>query len=245
MILVDRRVGSADLHPLLKAAGFPSRITTLKYGDASFFGRGADDLPVPVGIERKRLSDLLSSITSRRLVGHQLPGLVSSYERVYLLVEGVYRPAADGLLEELRRGGWYPTRCRITYQQMEGFLITLRERSAIRVHRTSSARETALFLGHLFAWWQKPWSKHSAHLSLPEAADDRNPADPVLLCRPTLLRKMAAVLPGVGWRRSLLVAREFQSIAAMLSAPEAAWRGIQGIPPAIGSRVFRALHSKR
>lgn len=105
MIEIDEREGASsskahlDIPTFLRARGVPHVVKRLPYGDAAFVGQGPEGRPVPVGIEIKAIGDLIQCMTDDRFVGHQLPGLRNTYEQTYLVIEGLYRPGADGVLE--------------------------------------------------------------------------------------------------------------------------------------------------
>lgn len=88
MLTVDPREGSNNLVEPLSMMGVPVRRETLEYGDVAFVGRGPSESSLPVGIEYKSVSDLLTSWQDGRLLGHQLPGMLNCYTINYLLVEG-------------------------------------------------------------------------------------------------------------------------------------------------------------
>ena len=88
MILVDTRAGSNELiEPLLKA-GLPVEEATLEFGDLAFLGRGEGGKKLTIGIEHKKMGDLVQSMTGGRLAGHQLPGMLGMYDRCWLIAEG-------------------------------------------------------------------------------------------------------------------------------------------------------------
>jgi len=72
---IDKRDGSDYLCEPLKQLGL-RRISTSPFADLAFTGRGNDDAPIEVGIEFKKLDDLVTSLRSGRLQGHQLPGML-------------------------------------------------------------------------------------------------------------------------------------------------------------------------
>ena len=95
MILLDDRTGSGELLPLFRPYDAPVELARLDFGDACWLGNGATG-PELVGVERKTIHDLVSSMRSKRLSGYQLPGLLRTYDWVYLLVEGVWRCGGRG-----------------------------------------------------------------------------------------------------------------------------------------------------
>ena len=108
MIQIDERTGSAELQSLFPP-GVPTIVGRLEFGDFAFLGNGPEDEPVSIGVERKGIRDLLNSMVTGRLVGHQLIGLVNNYHYVYIVVEGLWRfNPTDGMMEEHSNGGWVP-----------------------------------------------------------------------------------------------------------------------------------------
>ncbi|KKK85044.1 hypothetical protein LCGC14_2777270, partial [marine sediment metagenome] len=61
------------------------------------------------------------------------------------------------------------------------------------------------------------------------------------IIKPTLVRRIANELPGIGWERSVAVAAKFSSVAAMMSATQKDWTEIEGIGSKIAKEVKRAL----
>src|SRR5271166_1849574 len=63
---------------------------TLHAGDFSFLGNGPNDEPWTIGIERKRMRDMVNSIRGGRFSGEQLPKLLN-YDRAYLIFESRWK----------------------------------------------------------------------------------------------------------------------------------------------------------
>src|SRR5690606_14817743 len=90
-IIVDSREKDDLAHQLKLTGSVIVDIMQLKSGDACFMGNGPDDKEVMIGIERKKVPDLLSSINSSRLAGLQIPQMMKYYWRTLLIVEGQFR----------------------------------------------------------------------------------------------------------------------------------------------------------
>ena len=89
MILIDNRTGSKELFPLFPKGS--AKLCHLPFGDFSFVGNGPDEMPLNIGIERKQIREVAGEMSAGRLVGHQVPGLLATYQVVYLIVEGRWR----------------------------------------------------------------------------------------------------------------------------------------------------------
>lgn len=237
MIYVDKRQGSIELVVPLQTRGVSVEITTLEYADACFIGHGPGGHDVLVGIERKTIRDLLQSMTSGRLSGHQLPGLVQHYAYRWLLVEGRYRESADGFVEIPWKTGWETVR--VTYSAVESFLLTVGLKAGVTVQRTYDLRGSAAWLALLHQWWTgKAWKEHRSHLAL------HQPSDQGLWSKPGLVHRMAAQLPGID-EKAAVVAQHFRTVSEMVQASEGAWRQIPGIGKVTAARVTAAMRDPK
>jgi len=239
-VYVDRRAGSAELWPLLTQRQIPAELTTLDYGDCCLSGHGPEG-EILIGIERKTIRDLASSLTSGRLSGHQIPGLVATYGYRWLLVEGSWRADADGnaTVPGFRKGrgatGW--DRLGLKAAALEGYLLTVTLRAGIHVQRTYSIQESADWIGSLHRWWtSRKWADHRAHLALHQPEPDSR-----LWVAPNTVQKVAACLPGIGAEKSLAVSRHFKSVLELALADEKAWQQVDGIGKGIAARVTRIV----
>jgi len=239
MILVDKRVGSGDLVTM-----FPKNcasLTTLDFGDCAFLGLGPGGAPVRVGIEVKALGDAAGSIRSGRFAGHQLPGLVASYDKVYVILEGLYRVGSEGELETYRKGQWATGEWGHTawmYNELDGWINSINIIAGVTVKRTSNRRETAAVIYGLYHWWtSKTYEKHRSHVGFDESG---RPA----IIKPGLVRRVAAELPLIGWDRSRDVADTFKSVLAMVLADEKDWQKIKGIGKTIARKVTAAIRGE-
>lgn len=220
MISVDRRTGSAELYTPLQRFKVPVQLDTLTFGDLAFVGNGKAG-EVLVGVERKRIRDLLDSFTSGRLSGHQLPGLVEMYAYRWLVVEGPYRPTEDGYIEIPRGGTW--EKVRLKYAALEAYLLTLELKGGVALRRTYTIDETCAWVAQLYHWWTaKEWKEHRSHLALHQTSEV------AAWTKPNLVHRIAAVLPGID-ETAVMVARTFKTPLEMAIADEADWRRVPGI----------------
>jgi len=244
MILIDDRTGSCELARYFSKSLV--KIVRLEYGDFSFIGNGPDEIPVSIGIERKTLTDLLSSLQTGRFSGHQLPGLLNSYYYVYLIVEGIWRSCpSNGILEILAGNHWQPVSLgsrRWMAREAYGYLNTLAVASGLVVWQTTSPRETALLVTILYRWWQKDWAEHKSHLAMRKSR--LRDGEGVSLVKPSLVRRVAAELPGIGWGKSREVERVFRSVEDMVQAEAGDWQRIPGIGKKIAEQAVRELRGE-
>lgn len=235
MILVDPRAGSADYEQPLRALGAPVESCQLEFGDCAFYGSGR-----AVGVELKKIHDILACITTGRFAGHQLPGMARDYNEVYLVIEGLWRPnPEDGVLEVLR-GKWVPVKVgnrTWMYRDFAAFLTTIEVKGGARVIRSGSEDETARIVHGLYQWWQDVDS-HRSHLAL-----NRSGRDVALFTRPTLVRRVAAELPGVGFDRSGMIAGHFSTVRAMVDAKVGEWTKLPGIGKKLAAGIVEAWDS--
>lgn len=235
-----------ELAQRLSAHGLPLEVTDLTYGDFCFLGHGEADSPVPVGVERKTLQDLINSTLTGRFAGHQLPGLLSSYQDVWLVVEGRWRPGPTGLLEvpghKEKGGKWvwkgvgYGAK-QFMYKEFESLLLTLEIRGGVRVRFTQDEEGTCWFLASLYRWWtDKSLEEHRSHLRFRSLEVDAG-----LLIKPSLCRLVAKELPMIGWKRSQAVAEKFGTVYAMVQASEQEWQEIEGVGKVMAKRIVQSL----
>ena len=92
MILIDRRENNGILQ-LVQRLDVDAMETELEYGDCCFSGSGPDGQCV-VGIERKRIDDLINSMKDRGCPGIRSRGMSKAYDFMFLVVETVWRPGS-------------------------------------------------------------------------------------------------------------------------------------------------------
>lgn len=232
MILIDDRIGSRDLKPLISV---PCRLTRLSSADAAFIGQGPDGLTT-IGVERKKLRDLINSMITGRLSGTQLVNMARHYQYFYIVLEGIWRPNPNtGILEEYRRNKKGLTFWKkitlgeriFTGRELHNFLNTLNITCSIPIVRTGSARHTASWIGDVWHWWQKDWDRHRSHRSKyqqPGISID------VSTSRLNLVARVAQEMRGVGAVRANALGRYYKSIEELVHAT---WEDIAAVPVSI------------
>ena len=239
MILLDPRAGSKDLLPFL-----PKRTTMLQqleYGDAAFGGSGPDG-PISIGIEIKKIGDAVDCMFSGRFAGHQLPGMVESYDRCYLLLEGNVKQGNHGhlLWYAAHKKKWVKPyggslRRPVRQQDFYQWVNTMAMMANIHLLWASDTRQAAQLVTAVYKWWQKPWAKHNS-LKVFDTSKSYSP-----LTKVSTRRKLASQLPGIGWERSAAVAKYFPTTLDMILADEKDWASIDGIGKGIAKKVTKAI----
>ena len=246
MIQVDPREGSRDLASLLTSYGSGKRVKVdlqrMDFADFAFDGHGPHGR-CRIGIERKKLRDLIGSMETGRLVGHQLPGLLENYDYIWIIVEGLFRgDPHEGTLEEPRRGKWIPVqigRRRFDFATVDNFLNSLAIQTPCKVKICGTAHDTAIAVLNLYSWWQKDWRSHKSCKTI----YDPFPARAYIL-KPTFLRRVANVLPGVGWEKSEPVDTYFGSVLDMCIATVDQWQQLPGIGKTLATRIIKLLNGE-
>lgn len=243
MLLIDDRSGSNELIPLL--AGDDTISCRLDSGDVAIPGNGpAGD--IMVGVEVKKINDLLSSIATGRLQATQLPKLLVDYQEVWLLLVGDYRPGPTGTLQ-VERGSRWSGHCignrEVPYSYVEGFLI---ECGTLGVHhkRVESNREAAWWIRSLEHWWGKPWDKHKAMRKFDTSGTAPligNPHDPEYQRRMAIAEVIKG-LPSIGFERAWAASLVFHSIQDAINATAKEWAEVDGVGKVIAQKIVEVIH---
>ncbi len=250
MILIDYRTGSKDLVGDGHLPPDVAQIADLGSPgpDAAFLGYGpGGPHTYPIAVEIKALSarsqDAWTSWRTGRLTGGQLPQFAQDYKRVYLIVEGVWRPGPQGEIEipewtnERSYSGhkWRPLAHAPDYRTFDNFLNSLTEIGRIIVKRTADRTETARAILDLYLWWSKDYEAHQSLLTF-----DRS-QEPTQLVRPTFKRRVAAELESIGWQKSEAIAKTFSSIHALANASVTDLMAIPGIGAKLAAQIWCEL----
>jgi ERCC4-type nuclease len=244
MILISREVGSRELLPLFQRYGIPTELVALPYGDVAFDGNGPDGL-MSVCVERKTLHDMLSCIDSGRYSAYQRVGMANIYNKSCLMLEGNWRPhdgdGADVLMEGFRNKEgkivYAPCQYRsrpVLYSKLRRYLFSV-EFTGVTVMYTRDIRHTVHDICELYHYLQKPWDRHRSMLEMQKIVL------PSITGRPSLRRRWAADLDGVGEGLSLEAEQLFRTAGELSRADESAWMKIKGIGPRMARRIIHQI----
>jgi ERCC4-type nuclease len=241
MILVDNRIGSVELAPLLNSK---HTLCRLDYGDFTWVGNGPEGA-VNVGVERKTLNDLLNSMVSGRLSGHQLIGLSQNYDWVYLLVEGIWKPEQKtGILQKMVGKKWVDASPkaergkRYMAREIYNFLNTLSIICGVRVITTDNQWESAKWLDATCGWWQKKWGAHTSHLQFHE------PPVYAQLVKPNVVTRVASQLQGVGWDKARKIGERFKRVDLLVHSSVSELAEIDGIGKKTAESILQQLRGE-
>ena len=226
-ILVDDRIGSKHLVKDLRKLGAVCELTRLEYGDCSILGYGPEGKPLAIGVELKTINDFLTSFERGRLQDHQIPGLVANYDAVYVVIEGVWRPDANGNLEilfgparDLHSSKW-------RYSAVAGILTSLESRRGVRVRRTGNTLETAYTIHGLWTSYSKEWDRPTSV----EACFGVDIVGNKLVDfgAASLVKRTVSQWPGVGSVTARKADKEFKSVVdAVDKRSEKRWAEVLG-----------------
>jgi ERCC4-type nuclease len=230
MILVDARVGSGDLVDPLRRLSLPIEKAHLGFGDVAFVGRGVGGEVVSVGIELKKFRDLVASLRSGRLQGHQLVGLQQAYDFRWLIVEGQWKQGRRGELVQ----GKTPVRGAMSGAELEKRLITLEVQGGLRIRHTFSRRDTLRVICNLYRWWtDRALEDHDSHVAI---------YHPASLAPVSQFRQIVSTLPCIGVKISKIVESHFDGdIRRAINASTAEWAAIEGLGERSAQRIVQSL----
>jgi len=238
MIYVDDRVGSKELLPLFPKG--TAELTHLEYADAMFTGH-YDDGDIVIGIERKRIGDFINSMCSGRFSGRQLIGMMNSYHYIYLVIEGIFRANPQtGILEVYKRGGWEPHHAgKRTFMARDiwTFMNTLSVVCNVRCYHCPTDTDTVHYIRALHHWWMKEYADHRGHLQ-------PHTGTVVELSKHTLVRRVAAQIDGVGWKKAKAIDQVFSSVVELASADEGELAQVEGVGKKLAVDIVGQLRGK-
>lgn len=256
MIIVDARIGSVELRDKIRALGHKCDSQTMPFSDAYFEGYGPEGL-VGIGVERKRIQDMLDCIDSGRFTGHQRVGMKQTCRFTFLILEGYWKPNPDtGMLMEGRyKDGKFfwsedrPNGMRpVPYAKLRRYLISMGLGGVI-VSYTRDVDHTAYDICELYGYFQKPWHKHTSllamHLGAPwEYAKEESRtlmSLPTLAGKPSLTRRWAKELGGIGVKMSEDAERVFKTPLGLATGDERQWMRVPGVGVKTATEIVQEI----
>lgn len=256
-ILVDPAVGSFELQTYIRQQGIACDKQHLDAADACFEGNGPAG-QVLIGVERKKMREVLDCIDSGRLAGFQLPKMRRMYAFRFVIVEGVWRPSPKGLLlqEHIREDGhvWWSDQVqngRVMYHKLRRYLFSLTMAGA-HVLCTRDIAHTAFDICELYHWFQKRWRDHTSMEGLYSGyawdTQVKHSEDLVMIPtidkRPSLTRMWAAGLDGIGVKKSADAERVFRTPIALATADETEWATVPGVSLKMATKIVQQIQGR-
>jgi len=115
--------------------------------------------------------------------------------------------------------------------------MTMQVKGGLRVHRVPTWEEGCLWIKNLWNWHSR--DDHKSHKVIYGKAVH---ADSALLTKPSLVRRVAKELPGVGLVRSAEVAKKFSSVEQMINAGVKEWSSVPTLGKGTAAKIFQAIH---
>jgi ERCC4-type nuclease len=240
VILVDPRIGSRDLFSDIIQQGQQAQLEPIIYGDCCFEGKGPGRA-IGVGIERKRLHDMLHCIDDSRYSAHQLPGMRNMYDVSILIIEGHWKPHENGDLMEGANGKWFPCKYGsrpIKYAKIRRYLISV-AMSGVMVTYTRDRSHTAIDICEWYEYFQKKWDSHTSLMGKQKLVV------PSLMGRPPLAMRWAAEIDDVGTTLGWEANNLFKTGGVLANAEPSEWARIKGISLEGAKKIVRQIWQKQ
>lgn len=251
MVIVDERGGSGGLEAAkrrlsaLRNRGVDADLGHLDFGDYAIAGNGPNNETVMIGVELKTTRDILNSLRSNRLVGHQVPGMVQMYEgRAWLVTEGIWREGRGGDWE-VYQGSWQTFSAgsrTIQMTDIESWILSAVTFGGLMYWHGSMQTDTARFIRDLdHLWCDKQYDEHKTYDVI-----YRKPPDRATFTEPSDFVKMVSVIDKVGWTKAMELERVFDGdMDALMTATAKELQEVEGIGRTIADNIVRTLHPRR
>jgi ERCC4-type nuclease len=220
---------------MIKALGSIAVPLPIDHGDATFSGVNSQGDPLLISIERKHIGDLAACITDGRYLAQSQKAKELGADVLILILEcgetranpddgilemKVWQPFVNSYNQHKMREEWVPVRPTLAYSRFTAYLFELTYLLGVVVMRSSSVKETARIIEALYSWFQR-----TDHQSLNTIY--KRPPPTVEFVRPSLIRRIACELPGLGWDWSQVVSRRFRTVAEMVAAGVDDWAKLE------------------
>ena len=239
MIYVTTAANDKDLLEALQ-----SRDLAIPQGDLpadfAFQGQWDGGRPLWACGDRKHLGDLLQCIRDGRHVRQLQRCREAGYEIQYLVVEGaIIKHNITGNVAIRKGKNVVDHPAHIPFSELTAYLEEVALYGGVQVRLTLGLTSTVSAILQAYKTLAVPPDHHKVlHkvYSIPHTG-----AADMLGRRPSLLRRIAKELPGVGWELSQRVEDHFSSVGEMLTAAPSLWEDIEGIGSTKAQRITGAI----
>lgn len=205
----------------LEAMGLEVVETELPFGDIAFDGLGNGGKTVTVGIEFKKLEELIGSLRSERIQGHQAPGM-QDYDFRWLMIEGeVHYDKQGRLLKRVGKHDFIPLKGGMGIGELKKRVLGLHLHWGLNPIWSRNRRESLMEIQVLYrTWTDKPMDEHTSHLGIYQPAA-------ILPVSPFRQAVSGPLFPGISLRKSLAVEKAFSgSLRKAANASAETWAKI-------------------
>lgn len=248
MLWVDPREGSAELAKPLRQRGLEVVDDEQIDADVQFTGRGEKGETVEVGIEVKKLSDLVASLQTQRMQGVQLPRMrgvqadgKARYDFAYLLIienELVY-DARGMLMRRSGRNRFRPMNGHMTISELYKRINVLHLQGGLNPMWCSKQRDAIRWIEALYhTFTDTDLDKHKSHLGIYSPP----PLVPLSAFQTHLI---GGRYPGVGKVVAAAAEKKFKgSIRKAIMASADEWASLETKDEKGHARRFGAKHAQ-
>jgi ERCC4-type nuclease len=240
MLTVDYRAGSKELVEPLTELGLPVDVGTLDSADVAFVGKGEGGARTLIGIEYKKLPELIASMRSERFHGEggQVPRMQDAYDFIYVLIEGVYLLNDDGMVCQFTGRRWKEIPGRMTLTELRKRLFSLLAGRGLVPLWSKDQNDTCHLLSCLYRNWT-------------DTDRDRHPSlcavyNPPSLERISEYRAILQRFRGVGPELSRAIERHFKGdLEKTILAGEVEWVKIPGVGKGLARHIRSIVRGER
>lgn len=219
MILVDYRDGSKELIEPLLARGLPVVKDHLDAADVAFVGRGVAGRPLLVGIEHKKVEDLMQSLRTNRMNAQAEKMIDNGMDIRLLFIVGSQRFDKQGrMLKRVGRAAFRPIPG-IGHGELMKRLYTLQFCTGLSwqwfEYASGAIRAIELLYRTLT---DKDLDQHTSHLA---------PYEPGRIVPMSQMRRTLSTLPGISRQFSKAAETKFVTLKRAFLADQAAWAALE------------------
>lgn len=247
MIFATTAANDKDLRAQLKKRlGAIPIFTAIPHGDVNIVGKWRNGDGYRALVERKKLGDIISCIENGRYLAQWQQAREAGWEDMWFCAEidkSFREDPHTGMIRVKRGNKWYDMKPTFMWSRVEDFLFQIQWILGVKLIRTSSPEETGRAVARLYQMYSDPPENHKTlqKIFTPACGDKNEDVVSRLFNKPSVLRKVAVQLPGIGWERSKDVELVFGSIRELALADVPQWRAVPGIGKKVATQVVEEL----